>query len=161
MRQISQVLNQKPKNSKFFDFFIKKYGETATRSAGDDEIYKNLKSLYLDLASGSCNSDKYLGYIFGDPRIFQILLQDAYKRLMNCHIIFEALNFASNNSSPIVGLPQFRETYEECKRRYSTYSMIYNGVTNFINTSQPIYLTQISVFLANKSMRDAQGQICL
>lgn len=161
MRQISQVINQKPKNSKFFDFFIKKYGETATRSAGDDEILKNLKSLYLDLSAGSCNSDKYIGYLYSDPRIINILLNDAYKKLISNHIIFESLNFALNNNSPLITLPQFQETYEDCKRKYNTYSIIYNCVTNFYNTSQPIYLTQISVNLANKMARDSQGQVCL
>lgn len=161
MRQISQVINQKPKNSKFFDFFVKKYGETATRSAGDEEIFKNLKSLYLDLAAGSCNSDKYIGYLFSDPRIITILLNDVYKKLVSNHIIFESLNFARNNGSNLITLPQFQETYEDCKRRYNTYSIIYNCVTNFYNTSQPVYLTQISVSLANKMARDSQGQVCL
>lgn len=161
MRQISQVINQKPKNSKFFDYFIKKYGETATRSAGDDEIYRNLKLLYLDLCAGSCNSDKYLGYIFSDPRVFHILLNDAYKKLISHHIVFESLNFARDNRSALIAIPQFQETYEDCKRRYNTYSVIYNCATQFFNTSQPIYLTQISVTLANKMARDAQGQVCL
>lgn len=161
MRQISQVINQKPRNSKFFDYFIKKYGETATRSAGDDEIYKNLRILYLDICSGSCNSDKYLGYIFSDPRIFQILLQDSYKKVVSHHIIFESLNLAMNTQSPLITIPQFQETYEDCKRRYNTYSVIYNCITNFCNTSNPAYLTQISVTLANKMARDAQGNICL
>jgi len=161
MRQISQVVNQKPKNSKFFDFFIKRYGETATRSAGDEEIYRNLKSLYLDLCAGSCNSDKYLGYLYSDPRIITILLNDAYKKLVSAHIVFESLNFSRDNGSPIAGLPQFQETYEDCKRKYNTYSTIYNCMTNFYNTSQPVYLTQISVTLANKVARNSQGQVCL
>ena len=161
MRQISQVINQKPKNSKFFDYFIKKYGDTATRSAGDEEIYRNLKSLYIDLASGNCNADKYLGYLFSDTRIVTILLNDAYKKLISNHIIFESLNFSRDHSSPLVGLPQFNETYEECKRKYNTYSIIYSCMTNFYNTSQPIYLTQISVNLSNKMIRDSQGQVCL
>lgn len=161
MRQISQVVNPKPKNSKFFDFFIKKYGETATRSAGDEEIYKNLKTLYLDLCSGSCNSDKYIGYLYSDPRIITILLNDAYKKLISAHIVFESLNFARDNRSPLISLPQFQETYEECKRKYNTYSTIYNCMTNFYQSMQPVYLTQISVTLANKMARNPQGQVCL
>ena len=161
MRQISQIVNPKPKNSKFFDFFIKKYGETATRSAGDEEIYRNLKTLYLDLCAGSCNSDKYLGYLYSDPRIITILLNDAYKKLVSAHIVFESLNFARDNRSQLISLPQFQDTYEECKRKYNTYSTIYSCMTNFYQTMQPIYLTQISVTLANKGARDTQGQVCL
>lgn len=162
MRAIRQVLNNKPKNSKFFDYFIKHYGDSATRSAGDDEIYKNLKNLYMDLANGNIQAqEKYLGYLYTDPRILQIALQDMYGKLMNQHIIFTSLDFAKMNNHSIITLPQFNDTYEECKRKYNTYSILYNGVTNFINTNQPQYLTQISVFLSNKTNKGKYGEICL
>ena len=161
MRQISQVVNAKPKNSKFFDYFIKKHGETCTRTAGADEIYKNVRLLYLDLAAGSCQSDKYLGYLYSDPRIMQILYRDAYKRLMKWYIIYNSLDSSTIQQSNLQQLPEFQETLEESRKKYNTYSIMYNCLTNFIHTNQPIYLTQISVNLANKMNRDSNGQVCL
>ena len=161
MRQISQIANQKPKNSKFFDYFVKKYGDTATRSASDDEIFKNLRSLYIDLCSGTCQSDKYVGYFYSDTRIFQILLHDAYKKVIKWHIIYNSLNEAATRGSQLITLPQVNDTIEDCRKKYFTYSTVYNCVTNFCQTFNPLYLTQISVNLSNKMNRDEQGQICL
>lgn len=162
MRSIKQVINSKPRNSKFFDYFYKQYGDSGTKSAGEEEIIKNIKNLYMDLAMGNIQSqDKYLSYFYSDPRILQLALQDMYGKLVGQHIIFVSLDFAKVSNHNVITLPQFKDTYDEVQKKYTTYSTIYNGILNFVNTAQPQYLTQISVFLSNKLNRGKYGEICL
>lgn len=162
MRSIKQVINSKPRNSKFFDYFVKQYGDSCTKGAGDDEILKNIRTFYTDLCMGNIQShEKYLTYLRNDPRILQLALQDMYGKLISQHIIFISLEFARSSNHNIITLPQFKDTYEECKRRYNTYSVMYNGITNYVNTNQTQYLIQISVFLSNKMNRGKSGEICL
>lgn len=159
MRAIRQVMTAKPKNSKFFDHFIKHNGERATMDVGDDEIIKYLRSLYMDLSFGNLQQDKYLQYLFADQRILRIAITDTQEKLMSNYIIMESLKFArASNFNPTL-LAQYDSTLSETQARYMTYVILNKGLVDFVNTGDPNHLIGISVQFNNPMNRNIRGAV--
>ncbi len=157
MRAIRQVLNAKPKNSKFFDHFIKTNGERATVDVGDEEILKYLRSFYIDLSYGNVQQDKYLQYLWADPRIVRIAINDTQQKLMSSYIIVESLKFARGSNLQPTLLEQYEPTFYEAQARYFTYSVLNKGLVDFLNTGDPAHLVAISVQFNNPMNRGMNG----
>lgn len=157
MRQLQTIINQKPKNSRFFDHFIKQHGDVATKYAGEDEIQKNLKSLYLDIAFGNLQQEKYLQYLLADERIVQLALIDIHNHLMKASNILEALRFARNAMAQCTQNDYFMVTYQEADSRWFTYSILYQAFTYFQATGQMQYLTSVSVTFNNPINRGSKS----
>ena len=75
MRALKQILNTKPKNSKFFEYFINRYGEAATRDATEEEInaaedfgytlFTNIDEFkaFIEMNYGRRNRDRISAYL--------------------------------------------------------------------------------------------------
>lgn len=133
MRALKTIVNQKPRNSKFFDYFIRVNGDVATRAAGDDEIIKNLKALYLDIAFGNLQQEKYLQYLLADPRVLQIAIMDCQNKVCQAQLRVESLKLARAQGAPFTQIDQFNETLMEDDSKYFTYSMLLKSFTEFLN----------------------------
>lgn len=157
MRAIRQVLTTKPKNSKFFDHFIKQNGERATIDATDDDIVKHLRSFYTDLSYGNVQQEKYLQYLWSDPRIVRIAINDTQQRLMSAYIIVESLKFARGSNFQPTLLEQYEPTFYENQARYFTYAVLNKGLVDFLNTGDPAHLVGISVQFNNPMNRGMHG----
>lgn len=157
MRQLQTIINQKPKNSRFFDHFIKQHGDVATKYAGEDEIQKNLKALYLDIAFGNLQQEKYLQYLLADDRIVQLALMDLYNHLMDAYNIYEALLFARNAMAQCTQNDFFMGTLKNAESRYFTYSILYQAFTQFQATAQMQFLTSVAVTFNNPINRGSKS----
>lgn len=158
MRSIKQVLNTKLKNSKFFDYFLKIYGETATLTCTDDEIRKNLKSLYLDIAFGNIQQEKYLTYFMQDNRIIILALNDTMQKLIENYMILESLKYARSHNMNFVLYEQFDAVFSNINTKYFTYSSLHKGLTDFQQSGYNLsYLVNISVQFNNPMNRGSKA----
>ena len=170
MRALKSIVNTKPRNSKFFDYFVKAHGDVATRAVGEDEIFKNLKSLYLDIAFGNLQQEKYLQYLFADPRIIQMAIYDCNNKVIQAYIRVESLKFARASGVQFTQLEQFNDTMKEDNTKYFTYSVLQKAFTDFNNlkammdAGQPVSpqvflqaLTAVSVAFNNPLNRDSKS----
>ena len=159
MRSIKQMMNAKPKNSKFFEYFLKHYGDSATRTVSDDEIMKNLRNFYLDLSFGNVQQEKYVQYLYSDQRIIQLAIADTDNKLTSSYIVVESLNHARNTGCQFTAIPQFNETLEEAQCRYFTYAIINKSLKEFATTGALPYLQQISLQFNNPMNRGRKGVV--
>jgi len=159
MRSIKQMMTAKPKNSKFFEHFLKHYGDSATRTVSDDEIMKNLRNFYLDLSFGNVQQEKYAQYLHADQRIIQLAIQDTDNKLVSSYIVVESLNFARHNGCQFTMIPQFNETLDDAQCRYFTYAVINKGLKEFATTGILQYLQQISLQFNNPMNRGRKGVV--
>ena len=160
MRPIKQSMNAKQRNSKFFEYFLKNYGDSCTITATDDDIKKNLKNLYLDLAFGNIihQDNKYLQYIYNDTRIMSLAAQDTQKKLFEIYIIIESLKFARSNNMQFAMLPQYNDVFNEFNIKYVTYSILNKGITDFVSSGgNKDYLVQITVQFNNPMNRNSKS----
>ena len=159
MRAIRQVMTTKPKNSKFFDHFIKVNGERATADVADEEIIKYLRNFYMDLSYGNVQQEKYMQYLWTDPRIIRIAIADSHQKLMSNYIIAESLKFARGaNFNPTL-LEQYEPTLIEAQSRYMTYTILNKGLMDFSMSGDPAHLIQISVQFNNPMNRGIRGAV--
>jgi len=146
MKTIRQILNTKLKNSKFFDYFLKTYGETATLTCIDDDIRKNLKSLYLDIAFGNIQQEKYVNYFVQDPRITNIAINDSTQKLIENYMILESLKYSRANNMNFTLYEQFDNVLGEINTKYFTYSTLNKGLIEFQQSQYNMsYLVNVSV----------------
>lgn len=157
MRPIRQVMAAKPKNSKFFDHFIKQNGERATMDVADEELIKHLRSFYTDLSYGNLQQEKYYQYLWADPRIVRIAINDSQQKLMSAYIIVESLKFARGSNFQPTLLEQYEPTFYEAQARYFTYAVINKGLVDFLNTGDPAHLVGIAVQFNNPMNRGMHG----
>jgi hypothetical protein len=157
MKKSNQIQTQKQRPSKFFEYFIKNYGESATKTVNDDEIFKNLKSLYLDLAFGNLQQEKYFQYLYSDFRIMQIAANDLHQKVMESFIVAESLKFARNMNFQATSLEQFGNTLLNAETKYFTYSVLHKGVTGFLMSGDINALISISVQFNNPMNRNSKS----
>ena len=157
MQSLSKITNQKLRNSKFFEYFIKQYGERCTKDANDEDLFRNMRSFYTDLLYGNIQQDKYMRYLSLDDRILKVAINDCYQKLMSSIIVKEALEYSQQMQHPVSKYDQFVITINEAKARNFCYGILYNGLLNFINTGNPNYLIHISVEFNNPMNRNAKG----
>jgi hypothetical protein len=155
MRALKTVLNAKPKNSKFFDYFINRYGEAATRDASEEEILKNIRSLYVDIVYGNINQDRYIDYLIAYPKVLNVAIQDSYKNVMKFYILGESMRIAQvSGSSNIITIPQFNEVLDEINQKYSNYTIIYNTLCGFVQSNyNKGYFASAAAQFANPNTR--------
>ena len=156
MRAIKQVIMAKQKNSRFFDYFLKKYGEQCTTLASEDEIGKNLRQFYTDLCYGNIQQKKYMPYIMADQRIITVPYNDSANRLTKAWMISEALKFSKMNGLQAMNQPIYDILLNEYLTEYNTYSCINQGLKYFLQTGDMNYLVQISVQYNNAMNRGSR-----
>ena len=159
MRAIRQIMTAKPKNSKFFDHFIKINGERATADVAEEEIIKYLRTFYMDLSYGNIQQEKYLQYLWADPRILRVAIADTQQKLFSNYIIVESMKFAKQYGLPAANLEQFDATFNECNARYMTYMFLNKGLVDFMQTGDPNHLVYISVQFTNPMNRGMRGAV--
>ena len=170
VRSLKSIVNHRPRNSKFFDYFLKAHGDVATRAVGEDEIFKNLKALYLDIAFGNLQQEKYLQYLLADARIIQIAIHDCDTKVIQAYIRVESMKFARASSTQFTQLEQFNNTLMEDNTKYFTYSVLKKAFTDFLNlkmmldAGQPVapqaflqVLTAVSVAFNNPLNRESKS----
>ena len=157
MRQITQISNKKPKNSKFFDYFTRAHGEVCTRAVGEDEIQRNMKTFYLDVAFGNIQQEKYLQYFLADERILQIAIRDCNRKCIFSYNRLASLQFARTANAQFSLTDEFVETMREEETIYNTYSTILSGLQNFAMTGQLQYLTAVSITFNNPMHRGSKS----
>lgn len=158
MRTIKQALNTKLKNSKFFDYFLKTYGETATLTCTDDEIRKNLKSLYLDITFGNIQQEKYLTYFVQDVRIVNLALNDTMQKLIENYMILESLKYSRSHNMQFTLYEQFDRVLADINTKYYTYSTLNKGLLDFQQSQYNMsYLVNISVQFNNPMNRGSKA----
>ena len=145
MRAIKQVVTAKQKNSKFFDFFLKKYGEQCTTLASEEEIVKNLRQFYTDLCFGNIQQKKYMPYIMADQRIITVPYNDSGNRLTKSWMVMEALKFSKTGGLQAMNQPIYDVLLNEYITEYNTYTCINLCLKWFLQTGDMNYLVQISV----------------
>ena len=159
MRAIHQVINQKPKNSVFFDRFMKKYGDKGTMAAVDKEIFDNIKSFYRDLINGNCQQNKYEPYLRGDIRLLQLAIQDSEVRMTREWIILSSLQFSSANGLQACANSQFNSTIQMVQSKYRAYGLINQGLSQFLQTGNMQYLVMISVQMQDPMNRQFRPEL--
>lgn len=159
MRAIRQMITQKPRNSSFFDRFIKKYGDKGTMAAVDKEIFDNIKIFYRDLMNGNCQQEKYEPYLRGDIRLLQLAKQDSEVRMTREWIILSALRFSSANGLGACANPQFTPTMAQTQARYRAYGLINNGLSQFLQTGNMQFLVAISVQIQDPMNRHSRPEL--
>lgn len=159
MRPIRQIINQKPRNSNFFDRFIKKYGDKGTMAAVDKEIYDSIKNFYKDLINGNCQQEKYEPYLRGDIRLLQLAIQDSEARMTREWIILSALQFGLSNGLGACANSQFNNTMSATQARYRAYSLISQGLSQFLQTGNMQYLIAISVQMNDPMNRQTRPEL--
>ncbi len=154
MRALKQILNTKPKNSKFFEYFINRYGEAATRDATEEEILKNIRSLYVDIVYGNINQDRYIDYLVAYPKVLDIAIKDSYRNVMKFFILGESMRSTQVSGNNIITIPQFNEVMDEVNQKYTNYTIIYNTLCGFVNSNyNKGYFASAAVQFANPSTR--------
>ena len=106
----ASTLNKKLRPSKFFEHFLNANGPTCTAKASTADIQVKLKVLYLDLACGNLQQNKYYQYFIGDPRIVQEAINDLQNKVLESLVYRDALRFTANRpqdpeSRPILANP--------------------------------------------------------
>lgn len=155
------AMNKKMKPSRFFDYFIRQYGQVGTSRATVLEIQKNLRSFFLDLAFGNIVQEKYTQFILGDPRIVDEALIEVTSKLKKNMIYMEALNIAAQTGSPITQYPEYNECYSQETLRHYTYSILHQGLSNFKMTQDPSHLVFISTQFNSQIARGAKQVLLL
>ena len=151
---------EKKKNSKFFDYFLKTYGDSCTLSVNDDEIFKYLRNLYLDLAFGNLQDEKYHQLLRNDPRIINAIYRDCIQKCNELYIMSESLKFSHTMSCPICGLDLFEKVVRDTNTRYMTYSIFHKGIEGYLYTNDINYLLSIA-FQFNNVMNRNLRQVLL
>ena len=157
MKNIKQIQTQKQRPSKFFEYFIKNYGESATRTVNTDEIYKNLKSLYLDLAFGNLQQERYYQYLYSDIRIMQIAANDLHEKVMETYIVVESLKFAKGMGFQPTTLEQYSRVLLENQTKFFTYSVLQKNINDFLMTGDINCLINIAVQFNNPMNRNSKA----
>lgn len=139
MRQIRPSNNKKPSPSKYFEFFLNKYGPSCTSKATIIEIQSKLKLLYMDLMFGNLQQAKYFQYILGDERILEEALIDLKNKLLENMAYRDSLKFVAQNndrqgSIQIQTNPAFNKCLLDSENKVFTYSTIYDGIIKFKQT---------------------------
>lgn len=146
MKSIKQVLNTKLRNSKFFDYFLKNYGDICTLAATDDEIRKCLKFLYLDITFGNIQQNKYVQYFVQDSRIVILALNDTMQKSIENYMILESLKYARAHNVDFVLYEQFDKVLSDTDTKYFTYSTLNKGLLEFQQSQYNMsYLIKIAV----------------
>lgn len=156
-----QILNKKPRPSRFYESFIESKGPQGVTRATNAEIQKNLKSFYLDLAYGNIVQDKYMTFIMEEPRVFQEAVNDVSNRIMEYTIILRSMDCAISNNLPIIAQPMFNVTYNKYMMKANTYNTILTGLQNFMMSLDIGYLVSISAQLNSGIIRGSKQQLML
>lgn len=156
-----QILNKKPRPSRFYESFIESKGPSGVTRATSAEIQRNLKSFYLDLAHGNIVQDKYMTFIMEEPRVFQEAFNDVSNRIMEYTIILRSMDCAMANNLPIIAQPMFNVTYNKYMMKANTYNVIFTGLQNFMMSMDVSYLVSISAQLNSGIIRGSKQQLML
>ena len=159
MRPIRQIINQKPKNSGFFERYIKKNGDRATLAATDEELRKSIKSFYNDLMNGFIQQEKYEPYLKSDVRLLQLAIQDSEIRMTREWILLSALQFGSASGLAATANPLYKSTYDATNSRYRAYGIINQGLRQYFQTGNMAYLVAISVQIQDPMNRQFRPEL--
>lgn len=153
--------NTKTKKSNFFESFFNSKGQAGTNLANNEEIKKSLRSFYLDLAFGSLVQDKYLQFLEGDPRIIEIAMEEANRKIIECNIILQSMTCAQNAGLNITYMPEFMSIYNNNQLKMTTYTIIWHGLAAFKQSHDRNALASVSVQLNNPSIKGSRQQLML
>jgi hypothetical protein len=173
----ASTLNKKLRPSKFFEHFLSANGPTCTAKASTADIQAKLKVLYLDLAFGNLQQNKYYQYFIGDPRIVQEAINDLQNKVLETLACRDALRFAANrpqdpDTRPILANPVFGAVIQKAELKYIAYSTILEGIVKYRDSGMgpdgfihpemcnPQFLVTISIQLnGNPFMKGAKNLI--
>ena len=173
----ASTLNKKLRPSKFFEHFLSTNGPTCTAKASTADIQAKLKVLYLDLAFGNLQQNKYYQYFIGDPRIVQEAINDLQNKVLETLACRDALRFAANrpqdsDTRPILANPVFGAVIQKAELKYIAYSTILEGIVKYRDSGMgpdgfihpemcnPQFLVTISIQLnGNPFMKGAKNLI--
>ena len=173
----ASTLNKKLRPSKFFEHFLNANGPTCTAKASTADIQAKLKVLYLDLAFGNLQQNKYYQYFIGDPRIVQEAINDLQNKVLETLACRDALRFAANrpqdpDTRPILANPVFSAVIQKAELKYIAYSTILEGIVKYRDSGMgpdgfihpemcnPQFLVTISIQLnGNPFMKGAKNLI--
>ena len=161
MREIRQN-KQKPKNSKFFDQLIQRYGEEyALAKATNQEVSDKVKFFIQDLAYGTILQDKYIRYLMedNDNRLINTTLIEVDYRLKRSSILLYALNKLYMSKDNICLDQEYQQCYQDEDIRVKAYSIIKQGLINFIQSRNPQFFTTIAVQLNSILLKGAKQLI--
>lgn len=167
MRALKSInANKKLRPSKFFEHFLNTFGPTCTAKASTAEIQAKLKVLYLDLAFGNMQQNKYYQYFVGDPRIIQEAITDLKNKILETLAYRDSLRFVANRpqdpeTRSILANPAFNTVIQQAELKFVAYSTIMEGISRYRDSGicsdgfihpemcNPQYLVTISMQLNN------------
>jgi hypothetical protein len=156
MREIKQpFVNKKTDKSMFLD---KMYGGNRKEIITMDHIRRNIKFLFRDIARGSVSNPKFEEVLKSDTRIFQYALDMLAFDIRKAHVILLGIKIAGPElytQSGDFGL--VNEVANETNAKMVMYQIMYNGITNYIQTGDFTQIRSIGMTLNNSFNRKYQS----
>lgn len=162
MREIRSQKPKKPKQSKFFDQLIQKYGEQyALDKCTNQEISDKLRFFIQDLVYGNILQDKYIQYIMNDTnnRLIGSTLVEIDYRIKRAAMISYALSKLYASQDPITQDQEFQQCYMDEDLKSKAYSIIKQGLLGFLNSRDPQYIEWIAIQFNSPILRSAKQLI--